>query len=112
MRVSGTRSAMLAAATVIGAIDQNPANALLAHLGERDLLRAVGHADIIPPIAPGVKPLHLGSPHRAVLWDRYGAVWLCGNASPFSRADPSHPYSSGSGYSHPTAICRGRGLPF
>ena len=69
-------------------------------------------ADIIPPIAPGVKPLHLGSPHRAVLWDRYGAVWLCGNASPFSRADPSHPYSSGSGYSHPTAIFRGRGLPF
>ena len=61
---------MLAAATVIGAIDQDPANALLAHLGEGDLLRAVGHADIIPPIAPGVKPLHLGSPHRAVLWRR------------------------------------------
>jgi hypothetical protein len=43
---------------------------LLAHLGEGDLLRAVGRADIIPPIAPGVKPLHLGSPHRAVLWRR------------------------------------------
>jgi len=55
---------MLAAATVIGAIVQDPANALLAHLGEGDLLRAVGHADIIPPIAPAVKPLHLGSPHR------------------------------------------------
>ena len=57
---------MLAAATVIGAIDQDPANALLAHLGEGDLLRAVGHADIIPPIAPAVKPLHLGSPHRLI----------------------------------------------
>ena len=64
---------------------------------------------MIPPIGPGVKPLHLGSPHRAVLWDRYGAVWLCGNASLFSRADPR---VIRCGYSHPTAIFRGRGLPF
>ena len=54
---------------VVGAVDQVAAKALLlAHLGEGDLLRAVGHADIIPPIAPGVKPLHLGlAPPRGAM---------------------------------------------
>jgi hypothetical protein len=39
------------AAVIVRAIDQDAAHAGLAHLGERDLSRAVGwHAPMIPPI--------------------------------------------------------------
>ena len=37
------------AALVVGAVDQQPAHAAVAHLGKADLLRAVRHHDILPP---------------------------------------------------------------
>ena len=43
-RVRNTLGYAASAATVIGAIDQDPANALLAHLGEGDRLDGGGHA--------------------------------------------------------------------
>jgi hypothetical protein len=44
----------------VSAVDQDAPNAHVAHLGEGDLLRAGGHAAIIPLIAVGVKPLSNG----------------------------------------------------
>jgi hypothetical protein len=48
------------AIVTVSAVDQDAANAHVAHLGEGDLLRAVGHAAIIPLIAVGVKQLSNG----------------------------------------------------
>jgi hypothetical protein len=47
------------AAVIVGAVDQDAANALFVHLGEGDLGRAGrgGHAPIIPLIRPEAKPL-------------------------------------------------------
>jgi len=45
------------AALVVGAIDQQPARAPVAHFGEGDLLRAVGHGPMIPPIEYRGTPL-------------------------------------------------------
>ena len=49
------------AATKIGTVDQQAANASGAHLGEGDLLAArLGHGPMIAPTGPEVKPLRLG----------------------------------------------------